>query len=200
MTRILCIIGVLTLSFSASTNLGSAAADETVRWKSVGDWYVGVDTTVGYGCFLMAEYKEGSVLRIGFDKSNGGGYLFVANERWESIEIGKDYGLVLEFDNKGAWDAPATGFAFEGSEHPFLYVQFYESDFLTEFMSSHNLNVEYQREKIATLSLRGSYKAAQEMLNCQKQIDETRSSRQSRRDDPFSTNRVRDSNRDPFSR
>jgi hypothetical protein len=193
-------LGFLFLSLFGATIVTEAArSEDTTLWKHVDSWQVRVDTTLNYGCFIMAEYEQGSVLRIGFDPSSDGAYLLITNERWRSIEQGKEYTLVLQFDDKDPWEASAQGFKFENSPYPFLYTPFSEAGFFKEFMRSHELTIEYRRERIASLSLRGSFAATREMVNCQRQIDETRSTRQTRRNDPFAP-RARGASNDPFAR
>jgi hypothetical protein len=176
-----------------------AVSQDMPLWKNVGSWQVRVDTTLNYGCFVLAEFDEGSVVRIGFDKANSGGYLLITNRDWNSIEVGKEYEIVLKFDKKEPWEANATGFKFENSKYPLLYVKFFDAAFLTEFMRTHTLSVDYQGREISRLSLRGSHEAAQEMLNCQRDIEATRSTPKSRQDDPFASSR-RSTSVDPFSR
>ncbi len=64
-------------------------------WKRVGSWDIRVDRSLNYGCFLVNVYQGGTVFRIGFDRTNGGGYLMLGNPNWRSIEVGKEYDLEL---------------------------------------------------------------------------------------------------------
>ena len=60
--------------------ISPALAQETALWRTVGQWQIRVDATLGYGCFLVGSYTRGTVLRIGIDQQNGNGYVMVGNE------------------------------------------------------------------------------------------------------------------------
>lgn len=44
-------------------------ADETFEYATVGAWQIRVDPTLGATCFMMAEFVDGSVLRVGHEES-----------------------------------------------------------------------------------------------------------------------------------
>ena len=58
----------------------SARAQDTLLWRTVGQWQIRVDKSLGYGCFLVGSYTQGTILRIGIDQQNGNGYVMVGNE------------------------------------------------------------------------------------------------------------------------
>ena len=47
--------------------ISPAPAQETVLWRSIGQWQIRVDASLGYGCFLVGSYTRGTVLRIGIE-------------------------------------------------------------------------------------------------------------------------------------
>ena len=185
-----------------------AAAEEMPLWKKVGPWQVRVDKTLNYGCFIFAAYKQGAVLRLGFDLVNNHGYMMIGENDWRSIQVGKDYELQIQFDNSEKWDAPASGFRFPDAkpgEWTFLYIKIGKSeefvDFVSEFGRKHEMIVFYKNREILRVTLKGSFQALMEVLRCQKAIRDANKTGndndfRSRRD-PFET-RHRASPIDPF--
>src|SRR5258705_6144392 len=105
--------------------ISGAHAQETVLWRAVGQWQIRVDKSLGYGCFLLGSYTQGTVLRIGIDQQNGNGYVMVGNVAWRSLRVGNQYDLALRFDNSSPWRGQATarldGFGDNGFLHPPLH-------------------------------------------------------------------------------
>lgn len=177
----------------ASVNAG--LADEAPLWKRVAGWDIRVDNTLGYGCFALAIYEEGTVFRIGFDPSrNYSGYIVLGHDSWKSLEVDKDYELVFKFDNEAPWNATATGTQFGSGGITFLHARFDKGDFLKEFARKHALEVSFKNRVIARLNLKGSARATKEMVNCQVAMKETGTS--SPAGDPFAGSGKK---RDPFS-
>src|SRR5262245_43090447 len=83
--------------------VGTAQAQDSAHWKSVGSWEVYVDKSLNFGCFLIAAYTRGTVVRIGLDQKNLNGYVMIGNEAWRSLQVGKQYELRLQFDSEGPW-------------------------------------------------------------------------------------------------
>jgi hypothetical protein len=172
-----------------------AIAGESPLWKEVGSWEVRVDNTLGYGCFAMAAYKGGTVLRIGFDASkNYRGYLVLGNSEWKSLEAGKEYELVVQFDRASPWSAPAQAVQFGSGRATMLFMQFDKSKVFKEFASKHQLIVFYKNQEIDRLNLKGSALAIDELVKCQIAMKETGTS--SPKADPFNYSGQK---RDPFA-
>jgi hypothetical protein len=152
----------------------------------VGGWEIRVDRTLDNGCFIFGSFEAGSILRVGFDPAAETGYVILGNDDWTSIELGKDYELVLQFDEEVPWEATASGI-FMG--HPFLYMPFTDFDFLDELGRKHRLSVAYEGEEIARLRLQDSYAAILEMVTCQAALLEDGKQKRAERDDPFSGGR-----------
>lgn len=73
-----------------------AFAADSVEWGTSGHWHIRYDASVG-GCFMLASYTLGEILRIGFNNVQRNGYLMVANPAWHSLEAGKEYDLSFDF-------------------------------------------------------------------------------------------------------
>ena len=88
--------------------IAPARAQDTLLWRTVGQWQIRVDKSLGYGCFLVGSYTQGTILRIGIDQQSGNGYVMVGNEAWRSLQVGNQYDLALRFDNASPWRGNAT--------------------------------------------------------------------------------------------
>ena len=157
---------------ATATMLGvgtAAAASDAVRWGQVSGWDILIDTTLGNGCFIFTVYDGGTALRLGFDPDEDDAYLMVGNQKWASIQHGKDYDIEIRMDRDAPWVATATGVDFDGL--PLLMASTDQPNFLIDFMKKNTLQVRYQNQTIASLSLRGTYAAVAEMLKCQDYVD-----------------------------
>jgi hypothetical protein len=174
-----------------------ASAQDAVEWGEVAGWTIAVDTTLGNSCFALTAFEDGTILRIGFDNTDARGplYIMFGNQKWRSLEEGKDYDLVIQMDNEPEWDAPARGVSM-GEDMVFVYVKTDQPGFLEEFTRKHGVSVLYQGRTIASLSLEGSFKAGLAMAECQLALNS--SSPPARDADPFSTSPPK-ANDDPFA-
>src|SRR4051794_4029448 len=108
------ILAIVSALSSAAFATGPASAADAVRWGKVSGWDVLVDTTLGNGCFIFTVYDGGTALRLGFDANEDDAYLMVGNQKWASIEHGKDYDIEIRMDRDAPWRATATGVDFDG--------------------------------------------------------------------------------------
>jgi hypothetical protein len=161
-----------------------AFAEATALWRTVGQWQIRVDKSLGYGCFLVGSYTRGTVLRIGIDQQNGNGYVLVGNEAWRSLQVGNQYNLSLRFDNTPPWRGRATARRIGPGDMVFLYLSFDRARFLLELARRMNLTIFYNGEVVTSLPLRGTNAAVQEMLQCQRAADIARKTNRPQ-GDPF---------------
>ena len=160
-----------------------ALAQDTALWRSVGQWQIRVDASLGFGCFLVGSYTRGTVLRIGIDQQNGNGYVMVGNEAWRSLQVGNQYDLALRFDNDSPWRGRATARRIGNGDMVFLYLSFDRTRFLVELARRLNLRVFYNGDLITQLPLQGTNAAVQEMIRCQRAADIARKNQP--KSDPF---------------
>jgi len=85
-----------------------ALAQQLEQWGTAGGWDVMIDPSMGDGCLIQAEYTDGSVVRIGFDRNVGEGYVTAFNMEWGDIIEGEQYGILFDLDG-AEYDAVATG-------------------------------------------------------------------------------------------
>lgn len=153
-------------------------ADDVTVLDDVGGWKLGIDHTLGDGCFIYAEYEGGEKFRIGFQVDGEiEGYGMIGNHAWKSLEKGKDYRISIQFDDEDPWYADATAEIFGGQGLPILFFTFGDFDFLEEFMRKHEFRVRYKDRQIAHLTLRGSHAAGTSMIACQAFVAEQQNGR-----------------------
>lgn len=172
----------LTIFILLLSATGVINAEDEPLWKTVGGWQIRVDTTLGNGCFTYQIYEGNTVLRIGVNKLSGGMYAMIGDSDWKSLEVGKTYPIKLYFGNQTPWSGNAEALSFNGI--PVLMLNITSKDqavqFLTEFMGELSVKVIFKNKSIAHLSLKGTYKAGTELLECQKVFNEVEE-----KDDPF---------------
>ncbi len=146
-------------------------ADDSLFWKNVGDWEISIDTTLSNGCYAVANWAGGTVLRIGEDPGNGGFYFLIGNTDWTALEPSGSYDLKIQFDNRLSWNVSAKGLQFNPDEQVFLFAQSQNREFVQEFRRANKMKISYQGKVIETLKLVGSNRAFSEIQTCQRYVD-----------------------------
>ena len=164
--------------------ISGALAQDTILWRSVGQWQIRVDKSLGYGCFLLGSYTRGTVLRIGIDQQNGNGYVMVGNETWRSLQVGNHYDLAIRFDSSAPWRGRATARTIGSGSMRFLYMSFDRARFLVELARRLNMTILYNGQVVTQLPLHGTNAAVQEMIRCQRAADTARKNNRPQ-GDPF---------------
>ena len=168
----------------------NAFSEETAQWDKAGNWDIRVDHTLDYGCFMVAGYEGGTVLRIGWYPPEQTSYVMIGNGNWQSIEAGGTYDIEFQFGDRVPWEAPATGRYMD--DLPVLVFSVSDGDFMQDLAEQSQLKVSYQGEEIDRLKLNDSYKALKSMLECQ---DTVMSFDEDKNTDPF-----KEDSEDPFAR
>ena len=160
------------------------AAADSIFWKETGGWRIYMDPTMGNACYLSSAFDEGTVLRIGFDFTTKTKRMYIAlgNEKWTSVQDGKDYPVEIRFDSRPAWKTMARGITASGSK--WLQIPTSDPNFADEFGRKNSMHARFQGREIAALRLKGSRKAVDEMLACQKAVNEMLSSMKTRPSPP----------------
>jgi hypothetical protein len=149
------------LLVSSSTTI----VQEAGLWGSVGNWQVRVDSSLGHGCFMAAPYRNGGVVRLGFNNKSDTSYLLLGNTHWLELEKGTHYTVSLQFD--GSPTVQLVGIA---TDSGFLAFQFGDTRILHAFAEKTKLNISYQGDMIAQLALTGTYAAMQVLRECNRQF------------------------------
>ncbi len=176
MIRNLLVSGIL-----AAGLVTSAVAQDAVFWKSVGDWEVSIDPTIRNGCYAVATWNGGTVLRIGLNPEEDNFYFLVGNSKWSSLRPSTNYEVQIRFDSRAPWDVSAVGLQFNPGEVVYLHAESTKFEFLEEFMSGYRMKISYDGNEIDTLKLSGSRRAFNEVMACQEVVDK----RGTNVEDPF---------------
>lgn len=190
-----------TLGVALATALPALAEDKPITWKDdVAGWYIGVDTSIGNGCFMTAAYEAGTYLRVQFNPSSDNFQFIIGDEAWNSIEAGKLYNIGIAFGSRSPWTGDAEGGRL--GELPTLTVDVgFEKDkaaaFIDEFRRMTSVAVTYESKEIARLTLSGTNAAMEEVINCQSAVNEAGASASTDGEDPFNSGKTTDS--DPFN-
>ena len=164
-TRRFCIVTLL-----AVLAFGTAAkAEDSPFWSRSGEWEIRVDPSLNHGCFAVATYEVDTMLRIGLDPGEGDGYVVIGDPDWQSLEEGKSYPIRVQFGRAAPWEADATAGRMDG--FPVLFFRFRDLNVVREFMRKREVAFIYRNKTIAVLSLSGSFRAFQEVIRCQEQVN-----------------------------
>jgi hypothetical protein len=147
---------------------GAVRAQDTVEWGEVGGWLVAIDKTVA-GCFALGAFDRGTYFRIGIDPQHANGYVVIGNDAWQSIEVGKDYPLDIQFGESTPWVVDAR--AIRMSDSVGLIFAFSGPDLAVDFMRKQNVLIRYKGVLVSDISLKGSYAAFMEVMRCQDAVD-----------------------------
>lgn len=191
---------LVAIAFGLMVILGSghSHASKAINWKKVGGWDIRVDPSLSNGCFLLASYVTGTVFRFGFDMGTGNAYFLIANANWKSIEEGKSYKLVFQFDERPEWTGEGTSKKF-GDDLTALVGSVSDTVFFNELARSHVLSASYKRREIARLALKGSYAAVRELIKCQAEMRAAGGTDRRASKDPFASGRAEAKAKDPFA-
>lgn len=189
------VLPTLTAGFLAAS-MNSAVA-EAIDWKTVGGWdisfYPGSE-----GCQAFALFEEDTAFFIGFDNSSDKLALDVTllDERWSSIQDGKEYSVSLHFGNESPWTLEMDGVQIDdfpglnimidaGSDEADLFVDEFQRETRMEWYFGNNLLGRY--------ALRGSRRAFDEVIACQRSYFEALETQS----DPFAASSSK--KKDPFA-
>lgn len=176
-----CVLFFLAFFFNAH----EANSEDQPIVDEIEGWKIGIDTSLGNGCFMLGEFDGGSIIRIGFDMlEEASGYMILGDADWTSLERGKEYTLQFQFGKESPWDGDAIGFNFPGHSSTFLKISFSDPNFLKEFMKKHSMIARYKNKEIMRISLRGSHKAGEGLISCQSYIEDLKEEQ----NDPFVAN------------
>lgn len=160
------------------------AQRDTTLWRDVGGgWSIRIDRTLNFGCYLLWAGERGTLVRFGFNRSVGNAYVIVGNMQWKSLQAGRQYRLMMQFDDHSPWTVSARGLTMGTTV--FLSADLTDVRFFREFSRSHSFDIYYQDRRIAQISLRGSAAAVNEMITCQQQVEQVRPRSPGTPADPF---------------
>ena len=162
----------------------SADSDDSIPWAKVGGWRIAFDPSVS-GCFMYGSWEGGDVVRMGIDRNQKTGYLFVGNSDWRSLEVGKEYGLTFQFDGETPWRGMFAGKKMGKATVLVIHV---DAKFMYDFAAKQALIISYDDRIVTRLKLTGSSAAMQSVVQCQDKVDSVVAGRTdpfARQTDPF---------------
>ncbi len=162
------IIKRLALVLGLSMAAALPAAAQSNNWGNVGEWEISIDPTIDNGCYAIASWTGGTVLRIGRNPQKQNFYFLIGNDKWTSLRPDVDYDIQIQFDRRPIWDVSAKGFQFNPAETVYLHAQSSLMDFISEFQASNGMKVSYNGSEIDNLRLNGSRRAWDEVEKCQR--------------------------------
>lgn len=156
-----------TLALTLATLLGAVASPalaDLQPWGHSGNWDILVDPSLGNGCLIQASFTDGSLVRIGFDRTAGGGYVTTFNADWGDITEGQSYDITYDLDGQ-SYDGQAKGLYLNGV--PGADVAFDSADFLMDIARKQTMTLYHQDARVLAIDLTDSYTALQGALQCQ---------------------------------
>lgn len=154
------------LMVAAVAMAGSAQAQQLEYWGEAGGWDVMVDPTLGNGCLIQAEYSDGSVVRIGFDRAQGNGYVTAFNDAWGDIEEGEDYEILFDLDGD-TYEGVARGLYLNGV--PGADIAFDNPDFLFAIAEKYTMTLHNENGAVMQIDLGGTYVGLEAAIACQEE-------------------------------
>lgn len=129
---------------------------------------------------------------LGVDIDSQKIYLLFSNEAWKSLEVGKVYPMRITFEDVSPYNGEMTVIRLQGGAIMLAHRNL-SSEFVKDFMQRNVMRIFYQGNPITSLSLKKTYAAIGEVINCQREFgfDSKRSPRS------FSSSGGRQT-RDPF--
>jgi hypothetical protein len=174
----------------------SGHAETTITWKDdVRGWFIGVDDSIGYGCFMTASFDGGTALRVQFNPAVDLLQFMIGNPAWQSVEPGKLYPLEVTFGSRSPWTGDGEGLLMGDLHMLVLDVPFTEGraeSFITEFKQMPTVTVDYEGRTVDRLKLTGTFAAMDEVIACQAAMAEAGAGTP----DPFSSGQT--TGQDPF--
>ncbi len=145
----------------------SASAQQLEQWGTAGGWDVMIDPTLGDGCLIQAAYQDGSVVRIGFDRNEGMGYLSAFNYDWGDIEEGAQYDIEFDLDGQ-VFTGVATGIYLD--DVPGADIYFDNPDFLFAIAEKYTLTLFNANGEVMAIDLDGTYVGLEAAIECQEEM------------------------------
>jgi hypothetical protein len=142
----------------------TAPAQELASWDEVEGWDIRIDPTLGNGCLIQAEFEDGSLVRIGLDRTRDAGYVTAFNGAWGDIEEGAEYPISFDLDGQ-SYDGTAVGLYL--NDVPGADITFDNADFLIDIAARQTMTLHADGTEVMAIDLTGSAAALESMFACQ---------------------------------
>jgi hypothetical protein len=174
-----------------------ATRAEVIDWKTVAGWDISFYPE-SEGCQAFALFEEDTAFFIGFDATDNTLSIDVTllDQRWGSIEAGKEYSVSVTFGDETPWDVTMDGL--NSDDYPGLNILIdagsdQASLFIEEFQRETRMEWTFNGNLLGRYTLRGSRVAFDEVIACQRSYTQARASQS----DPFSSSSKKKT--DPFA-
>ncbi len=163
-------LAVLTMGLAVAA-APLSAADETEGARAVEEWEIDVDPTIENGCYAVAKWDGGTVLRIGLNPEERNFYLLIGNDAWSSVRPDTVRDLKLQFDLEPPWEISAHTLQFAPGATVYLHAESEQGAFVEEFMRARHMRITFGGNEMDVLELTGSSRAIRTVAECQKRIE-----------------------------
>jgi hypothetical protein len=139
-------------------------AQDLVPWGASDYWEVMIDPTLGNGCLIQGEFEDGSLVRIGFDRTTGFGYVTVFNTAWGDIEDGGRYPIDFTLDGE-QFSGEARGMYL--NDVPGADIEFDNVDFFMSIAARQTMTMYHDGYEVLSVDLTGTMAGLDAVLECQ---------------------------------
>ncbi|MEZ5753259.1 MAG: hypothetical protein R3D90_00370 [Paracoccaceae bacterium] len=143
---------------------GTAGAQTLEPWGASDYWDVMIDPSLGNGCLIQGAFEDGSVVRVGLDRTNGTGYVTAFNDAWGDIEEGKLYPISFALDGE-MFEGEARGMYLQGV--PGADIVFDNVDFFMSIAERQTMTMYHDGAEVMSIDLTGTMAGLAAVLECQ---------------------------------
>ena len=163
-------IGLSTASLVQTRSIAQATSVEDNPTPYSGVWAVDY-YELDEGCSVSTETNDGFVFYFGLDTSQGLPLLdiVVINQNWRSIEADEAYPVTVKFGDSGSWKLIMTGINVNGTTGLGLLLDADTEEagsLINDFITESEMEVIYEENSLAILSLEHSREAFMEAIDC----------------------------------
>ncbi len=149
-----------------------AAPAEVIDWKTVAGWDISFYPE-SEGCQAFALFEEDTAFFIGFDSTEDilSVDVTLLDDRWVSIEAGKEYNVSVTFGDETPWDVTMDGLKSDGYAGLNIMIDASSDEaslFIEEFQRETRMEWSFNGNLLGRYTLRGSRRAFDEVIKCQK--------------------------------
>lgn len=163
--------GAAAIALASMLNPVSLQAQEIQTLDTVAGWDIIIDQSMNFGCAMQAEFQGGALVRMGFNKQDGHGYIMVFDQHWTDITSGGRYDIAMDVDGQ-SWNGAAQGIIL--ASLPGVYIPFDSEQFFVDIMKKYTLTLKHQGREAIVVSLDGTYNALEATMACQEGADSAR--------------------------
>ena len=153
--------------FIFNSHVFAQSIDQDRKWDNFSGWTV--FASVEYqGCVALASYQDGTTVRLGYDGIVQDYFFNISNNKWRTYALRKDFELRFEL---GRGRLLSGFFHTELRDNlPTFEIGNVKGSFLDEIAAASGIRIFEEDRQLASLSLIGSRRALNSMVECQQSI------------------------------